>query len=62
MPGLPAFETLARGLRQSVHGRRILSVLLGRTDFMTILPRWFSSSASGLSARYAMRPNRRGSV
>jgi len=34
MPELPEVETLARGLRQSVLGRRILSVTLGKTDFI----------------------------
>jgi formamidopyrimidine-DNA glycosylase len=34
MPELPEVETVARGLRQSVLGRRILSVTLGKTDFI----------------------------
>ncbi|HYL64198.1 MAG TPA: bifunctional DNA-formamidopyrimidine glycosylase/DNA-(apurinic or apyrimidinic site) lyase [Candidatus Methylomirabilis sp.] len=34
MPELPEVETLARGLRQSILGRRILSVTLGKTDFI----------------------------
>jgi formamidopyrimidine-DNA glycosylase len=34
MPELPEVETLARGLRQTVLGRRILSVTLGKTDFI----------------------------
>ena len=34
MPELPEVETVARGLRQSVLGRRILSVALGKTDFI----------------------------
>ncbi len=34
MPELPEVETLARGLRQAILGRRILSVTLGKTDFM----------------------------
>jgi formamidopyrimidine-DNA glycosylase len=34
MPELPEVETIARGLRQSVLGRRILSVTLGKTDFI----------------------------
>ena len=34
MPELPEVETVARGLRQAVLGRRILSVTLGRTDFI----------------------------
>jgi len=34
MPELPEVETVARGLRESVLGRRILSVTLGKTDFI----------------------------
>jgi formamidopyrimidine-DNA glycosylase len=34
MPELPEVETVARGLRQSVLGRRILSVTLRKTDFI----------------------------
>jgi len=34
MPELPEVETIARGLRQSVLGRRILSVTLGKMDFI----------------------------
>src|SRR5437899_6456323 len=34
MPELPEVETVARGLRQAILGRRILSVTLGRTDFI----------------------------
>jgi formamidopyrimidine-DNA glycosylase len=34
MPELPEVETIARGLRESVLGRRILSVTLGKTDFI----------------------------
>ena len=34
MPELPEVETVARGLQQSVAGRRILSVALGKTDFI----------------------------
>ena len=34
MPELPEVETIARGLRQTVLGRRILSVTLGKTDFI----------------------------
>src|SRR5437667_6591243 len=34
MPELPEVETVARGLRQTVLGRRILSVALGKTDFI----------------------------
>jgi formamidopyrimidine-DNA glycosylase len=34
MPELPEVETIARGLRQHVLGRKILSVRLGKTDFM----------------------------
>jgi formamidopyrimidine-DNA glycosylase len=34
MPELPEVETVARGLRQSILGRRILSVTLGETDFI----------------------------
>ena len=34
MPELPEVETVARGLRLSVLGRRILSVTLGKTDFI----------------------------
>jgi formamidopyrimidine-DNA glycosylase len=34
MPELPEVETIARGLRQSILGRRILSVTLGKTDFI----------------------------
>ena len=34
MPELPEVETVARGLQASVAGRRILSVALGKTDFI----------------------------
>jgi len=34
MPELPEVETVARGLRQVILGRRILSVRLGKTDFI----------------------------
>ncbi len=34
MPELPEVETVARGLRQAILGRRILSVSLGKTDFI----------------------------
>jgi len=34
MPELPEVETVARGLRQTILGRRIMSVVLGKTDFI----------------------------
>ena len=34
MPELPEVETVARGLRQTILGRLILSVTLGKTDFI----------------------------
>jgi formamidopyrimidine-DNA glycosylase len=34
MPELPEVETVARGLRSTIVGRRILSVRLGKTDFV----------------------------
>ncbi|HZC65699.1 MAG TPA: DNA-formamidopyrimidine glycosylase family protein, partial [Candidatus Dormibacteraeota bacterium] len=34
MPELPEVETVARGLRKTVLGRKILSVSLGKTDFI----------------------------
>src|SRR4029077_20263042 len=34
MPELPEVETVARGLRQAILGRRILSVPLGKTNFI----------------------------
>ena len=34
MPELPEVETVARGLQRTVVGRRILSVTLGKTDFI----------------------------
>jgi formamidopyrimidine-DNA glycosylase len=34
MPELPEVETVARGLRRSIVGRRIVSVRLGKTDFI----------------------------
>jgi formamidopyrimidine-DNA glycosylase len=34
MPELPEVETVARGLRLTILGRRILSVTLGKTDFI----------------------------
>jgi formamidopyrimidine-DNA glycosylase len=34
MPELPEVETVARGLRRTIPGRRILSVWLGKTDFI----------------------------
>jgi formamidopyrimidine-DNA glycosylase len=34
MPELPEVETVARGLRNTILGRRIISVTLGKTDFI----------------------------
>jgi len=34
MPELPEVETIARGLRAALPGRRVLSVRLGKTDFI----------------------------
>ena len=34
MPELPEVETVARGLQMAVAGRRIVSVMLGKTDFI----------------------------
>src|SRR5208282_4847942 len=34
MPELPEVETVARGLQREVAGRKILSVTLGKTDFI----------------------------
>ena len=34
MPELPEVETIVRGLRETIPGRRIVSVRLGKTDFM----------------------------
>jgi formamidopyrimidine-DNA glycosylase len=34
MPELPEVETVARGLHKSIAGRRIMSVRLGKTDFI----------------------------
>src|ERR1700732_4193683 len=34
MPELPEVETVVRGLRQSILGRTILAVRLGKTDFI----------------------------
>jgi formamidopyrimidine-DNA glycosylase len=34
MPELPEVETVARGLRRAILGRRIVSVALGKTDFI----------------------------
>jgi formamidopyrimidine-DNA glycosylase len=34
MPELPEVETVARGLRQTILGRRIVSIGLGKTDFI----------------------------
>ncbi len=34
MPELPEVETVARGLRRTILGRRIVSVRLGKTDFI----------------------------
>jgi formamidopyrimidine-DNA glycosylase len=34
MPELPEVETVARGLRRTILGRRIISVALGKTDFI----------------------------
>jgi formamidopyrimidine-DNA glycosylase len=34
MPELPEVETVARGLRRTILGRRIISVTLGKTDFI----------------------------
>jgi formamidopyrimidine-DNA glycosylase len=34
MPELPEVETVVRGLRQSIPGRRILSVWIGKSDFI----------------------------
>ena len=34
MPELPEVETVVRGLRQSILGRRVISITLGKTDFI----------------------------
>ena len=34
MPELPEVETVVRGLRQSILGRKILSVWIGKSDFI----------------------------
>ena len=34
MPELPEVETVARGLQRQLAGRRILSITLGKTDFI----------------------------
>jgi formamidopyrimidine-DNA glycosylase len=34
MPELPEVETVARGLQRTIAGRRIISVVLGKTDFI----------------------------
>jgi len=34
MPELPEVETVARGLQLTIAGRRIVSVTLGKTDFI----------------------------
>src|SRR5580693_5233578 len=34
MPELPEVETVARGLRRTIVGRKIMSVRLGKTDFI----------------------------
>src|SRR5260370_42701541 len=34
MPELPEVETIARGLRATLPGRKIIAVRLGKTDFM----------------------------
>src|SRR5229473_2232767 len=34
MPELPEVETVTRGLRRAILGRRIVSVTLGKTDFI----------------------------
>jgi len=34
MPELPEVETVARGLQRQIAGRRILSIMLGKTDFI----------------------------
>jgi len=34
MPELPEVETVARGLQKTILGRKILSVALGKTDFI----------------------------
>src|SRR5215475_5100472 len=34
MPELPEVETVARGLQMTVAGRRIVSITLGKTDFI----------------------------
>jgi formamidopyrimidine-DNA glycosylase len=34
MPELPEVETVARGLQRSIAGRRIVSIVLGKTDFI----------------------------
>src|ERR1700743_1672900 len=34
MPELPEVETVVRGLRQTVLGRKILSVWIGKSDFI----------------------------
>src|SRR5277367_2294034 len=34
MPELPEVETVARGLQKTILGRKILSIALGKTDFI----------------------------
>jgi hypothetical protein len=60
MPELPEFKSVAQGLRQSILGRRILSVRLGKTDFIDDLQCWGSRLAGrrneAVERRSAFRP------
>ncbi len=54
MPELPEVETVARGLQREIAGRRILSVTLGKTDFIDN-PEEIASELPGRAIREVVR-------
>src|SRR2546422_3308807 len=54
MPELPEVETIARGLRATLPGRKIIAVRLGKTDFMDD-PGTLERSLPGLSIDEVVR-------
>jgi formamidopyrimidine-DNA glycosylase len=54
MPELPEVETVARGLQRQIAGRRILSITLGKTDFIDN-PEEIEKELPGRAIRSVMR-------
>jgi formamidopyrimidine-DNA glycosylase len=57
MPELPEVETVARGLRKVLPGRRILSVRLGKTDFIDD-PAALERDLPGARIKEVLRPGK----